>query len=138
MKIIFIVIDGMPDDNVVDGQTPVERANAPCLHEIARQSVPVRMKTIYNGLPVCSIVANLGLLSYDPYKYYPDGRSYFELRARHDGAIGENDLILRCNTISVNDEDDITDFMAGQIPDELAARGSSCSAGVLQPNSLSY
>lgn len=121
MKVVFIILDGLPDDNVVAGKTPVECADAPCLHEIARQSHPVVVKTIYHGLPVGSIVANLGLLGYDPYKYFPDGRSYFELRARYDGHIGQNDLILRCNTISVDVEDDIADFTAGQIPDDLAA-----------------
>jgi 2,3-bisphosphoglycerate-independent phosphoglycerate mutase len=69
---------------------------------------------------VGSVVANLGLLGYDPHKYFPDGRSYFELLARYDGPIGERDLILRCNTISVDAQDKIADFTAGQIPDRLA------------------
>ncbi|MBN1851629.1 MAG: hypothetical protein JW829_02865 [Pirellulales bacterium] len=120
MKLIIFIMDGMPDDNVISGETPVEYAKADCLHNIARQSHPIVVKTIYNGLPVGSIVANLGLLGYDPYKYFPAGRSYFELRARYDGPIGENDLILRCNTISLNGNDEIADFTAGQIPDEVA------------------
>lgn len=120
MKIIFIILDGLPDDNIIGGCTPVESAEAPYLHSIARLSHPIVVKTTYNGLPVGSIVANLGLLGYDPYKYFPAGRSYFELRARYNGLIGENDLILRCNTITINGEDEIADFTAGQIPDDVA------------------
>jgi 2,3-bisphosphoglycerate-independent phosphoglycerate mutase len=121
MKVVVVILDGLADDHVRDGKTPVESAKAPCLHGLAAQSHPVLLKTIYHGLPVGSIVANLGLLGYDPYQYFPDGRSYFELRARYKGEIGEHDLILRCNTISVDPSDDIADFTAGQIPDALAA-----------------
>jgi len=120
MKVVLIILDGLQDDNVIGGCTPVEHAKAETLHNIARQSMPVVVKTMFHGLPVGSIVANLGLLGYDPYKYFPDGRSFFELRARYDGPIGEDDLILRCNTISANENDDISDFTAGQIPDDLA------------------
>lgn len=134
MKVVVIILDGLPDDNVRDGQTPVEHAAAPCLHRVASQSHPLLVKTIYQGLPVGSIVANLGLLGYDPYTYFPDGRSYFELRARYKGEIGENDLILRCNTISVDANDDIADFTAGQIPDRLATEVVDRVGSQLPPN----
>lgn len=122
MKVVFIIPDGLQDDNIVSGQSPVEHAYAPCLHEIASKSQPVLLKTVYQGLPIGSIVANLGLLGYDPYKFFPGGRSYFELRAGYDGTIEENDLILRCNTISINEDDSIADFTAGQISNQLAIR----------------
>lgn len=121
MKIVFIIPDGLQDDNVVSGKTPVEYANAPYLHSIANKAEPLLLKTVYSGLPIGSIVANLGLLGYDPYRFFPCGRSYFELMARYTRDIGKNDLILRCNTISVNEEDIITDFTAGQISEGMAA-----------------
>jgi len=120
LKVVFIIPDGLQDDNVLSGQTPAEFANAPCLHSIAKKSQPFLIKTVYHGLPVGSIVANLGLLGYDPYKFFPSGRSYFELRACYSGIIRENDLILRCNTISISEDDLISDFTAGQISNHLA------------------
>ena len=120
MKYIYIIIDGLPDDNYLDGKTPVETASANNLHEISKKSTPLLVQTIYRYLPIGSIVANLGLLGYNPYTYFPHGRSYFELKAIYDGNILENDLIFRCNIISVDQRDNILDFTANQINDKLA------------------
>jgi len=122
-KIIFIVIDGLADDCLdSEGRTPVEAANGVVLHHISKLSEPVLIKTLYRFLPIGSIVANMGLLGYNPYEYFPFGRSFFELSAKRDPeSLSDSDLILRCNTISL-DKGIISDFTAGQVDDDLARK----------------
>jgi len=73
---------------------------------------------MYPGLPIGSIVANLGILGYNPLRYYPNGRASFEALAQ-DIYLEEDEIAFRCNLVSLNDGY-LKDFTAGNISDEQA------------------
>ncbi len=117
MKYLIIVGDGMGDLPVkeLDHQTPLEAARTPHLDEIVRRGRLGLMQTIFPNLPAGSIVANMGILGFDPYEYYPHGRASFEALAQGI-VLQPGDLAFRCNLISL-DGDRIKDFTAGMISD---------------------
>lgn len=97
-KIFIIVIpDGAADQLRVDGKSPLEIANTPFLDAITGLSCTGLMKTLYSDLPKDSVVAQLGLLGYDPYVYFPKGRSYFEVPDHVQ--VSEDDLVFRVNLV---------------------------------------
>jgi 2,3-bisphosphoglycerate-independent phosphoglycerate mutase len=119
MKYIIVIADGMADFPVesLDNKTPMEYAYAPNMNYLAKHGQIGLMKTIFEQLPVGSIVANLGILSYDPHAYHPHGRASFEALAQGI-SINSNDIAFRCNLISLSpDKKKITDFTAGNISD---------------------
>ncbi len=116
-KYLVIIGDGMGDRPVPDlgDRTPLEAARTPNFDRIAREGRVGLMQTIFPNLPIGSIVANMGILGFDPYEYYPYGRASFEALAK--GIILDpDDLAFRCNLISLNG-DRIKDFTAGMISD---------------------
>ena len=73
---------------------------------------------MFTGLPVGSIVANMGLLGYNPSRYYPNGRASFEAIAKKI-KLNINDICFRCNIVST-DKNILTDFTSNNISDEKA------------------
>lgn len=120
MKYIIIIGDGMGDLPVpaLDNHTPLEAAQTPYLDRIAKNGRTGLMQTVFPNLPVGSIVANMGILGFDPYEYFPHGRASFEALAKNI-TLHDNDLAFRCNLISLDGER-IRDFTAGLIPDQHA------------------
>ena len=119
MKRIVIVPDGMADEPVdeLSGKTPVEAANTPNMDIIAGDGVCGMARTFYEGLPKDSSIANMSIMGYDPRRYFC-GRS--PLEAINLGIeLGEGDMSLRCNLITVEDGR-IADFTAGHITDSEA------------------
>jgi 2,3-bisphosphoglycerate-independent phosphoglycerate mutase len=118
-KHVIIVIDGAADRPLekLGGKTPLEYAKIPSIDALAKSGKCGLMKTMLNGLPVGSIVANMGILGYNPMRYYPNGRASFEALAKGI-FLGENDIAFRCNIVSIR-EGILTDFTAGNISDEL-------------------
>ncbi len=99
----------------LDHRTPLEAAKTPNMDRIARMGRVGLMQTIFPNLPIGSIVANMGIMGFDPYEYYPHGRASFEALAK--GILLEpDDLAFRCNLISL-DGSKIKDFTAGMISD---------------------
>lgn len=94
---VVVIMDGASDHFRVEGRSPLEIAKTPYLDRITEQSSIGLMQTLYPDLPKDSVVAQLGLLGYDPYKYFPKGRSYFEVP--NGVQVGENDLVLRVNLV---------------------------------------
>lgn len=123
MKIVVVVLDGMADLPIPElgGLTPVEYAYAPHIHLLARRGLTGLVKTSFAGLPVESAVANMGILGYDPRVHYPSGRASFEALASGI-ALKENDLVFRCNLVSLDGDLRIRDFTAGLISDADALR----------------
>lgn len=124
MKYVMIIIDGVSDDPIkeLNNKTPLEVAFAPNIHYIATKGQIGRIQTAYEGFPVESMVCIMGLLGYNPVKYYPSGRASFEAMAQGIN-IGEKDLAFRCNIVSIDDEEKrITDFTAGLISDTNAKK----------------
>ncbi|MFQ5631972.1 MAG: phosphoglycerate mutase, partial [bacterium] len=84
MKYLIIDGDGMGDLPVPElhNRTPLEVAETPHLDTIVQKGRLGLMQTIFPNLPVGSIVANMGILGYDPYQFYPHGRASFEALAK--------------------------------------------------------
>ena len=126
MKYLVMLCDGMADYPIdsLDGKTPLEAADTPCMDKLAANSTVGLIKTVADGMKPGSDVANLSVLGYDPKIYYT-GRSPLEA-----GSIGidmkKTDVSLRCNLVTLTDEKNyedktIIDYCAGDISTEEAA-----------------
>jgi 2,3-bisphosphoglycerate-independent phosphoglycerate mutase len=79
------------------------------------------VKTVPDGYPPGSDVANLSILGYDPAEYYT-GRSPLEA-ASIGVTLGEDDLSLRCNLVNIAEEDGTAvmgDYSAGHVSTDEA------------------
>lgn len=124
MKRVLIILDGLGDEPIADlnGATPLEAAVAPNLHFIASRGRIGSIRTTFEGFPIESMVCIMGLLGYPPEEFYPAGRAGFEAMAKGI-PLHPDDLVLRCNTISVDREGQtITDFTGGLITDSAARK----------------
>ena len=121
-KYVIIILDGAADLPIPElgNKTPLEAAQIPNIDNLAKNGKTGLMRTMYPGLPVGSIVANMGILGYNPARYYPNGRASFEALAQ-DIFLDENDIAFRCNLVSIKD-DKLKDFTANNISDEEARR----------------
>ena len=120
MKYVIIIGDGMADIPLKElgWKTPLEYAKISNMNFLAKNGKTGLIQTIYQSLPIGSIVANLGILGYNPARFYPNGRASFEAYAQGI-FIGKNDIALRCNLISLKDNS-ISDFTSGMIKTEDA------------------
>lgn len=120
MKVVIVIADGAADhpQAALGGRTPLEHAFIPNMAWLTEHGTTGLVDAVFDDLPVGSIVAALGILGYDPYRHYPNGRASFEALA---GGIqlGEDDVAFRCNLISTRDGV-IEDFTAGLIDDATA------------------
>ena len=119
-KYVMIIPDGAADFKIeeLSGKTPLEYANIPSIDRLAKEGKNGILQTSFKGLPIGSIVANIGILGYNPLRYYPNGRASFEALAQ-EIYLDEGDIAFRCNLISIKD-DKIKDFTADWIPDDIA------------------
>lgn len=123
-KIFMLILDGVSDDPLpeLNWQTPLEVAVTPHIEYLAKMAKIGKIKTTYNGYPIESLVCIMGLLGYDPRKYYPCGRASFEALARGI-PLGENDLAFRCNIVRTDEKGEtISDFTANMISDTNAKK----------------
>ncbi len=123
MKYIILIGDGMADHpiDILDGKTPLEIAGTPNMDRLATEGTLGIFKSVPEGYPPGSDVANLSILGYDPSRYYT-GRSPLEA-ASIGVELGPEDVAFRCNLVSLsrNDgSDDIImhDYSAGHISTE--------------------
>lgn len=119
MKYIVIVPDGASDYPIesLGGKTPLEVADTPRMDALARDGILGRVRTVPSGFVPSSDVANLSLLGYEPERYY-SGRGPLEA-ANLGIAIGDNDLVFRCNLVTETDGI-LADYSAGHITDKEA------------------
>ena len=126
MKYVILQGDGMPDHKLFElgNKTPLEAADTPNLDYIAKRAETFGMaKTIPENLPPGSDVGNLAVLGYDPHVYYT-GRSPLEA-ASIGVELEPHDVTLRCNLVTIGDEDGNTimaDYSAGHISTEEASQ----------------
>jgi len=126
MKYVVIIGDGMADRPLkeLDGKTPLEVAFTPNMDKLAKEGIIGKVKTIPDGFPYGSDVANLSILGYDPRKYY-SGRA--PLEAVSMGVrLDNNDVAFRCNLVTLRYNKTATkaimeDYSAGHISSEEAA-----------------
>ncbi len=102
-KYVLIVPDGASDISRIGGKSPLQLARIPCMDLLARLSVTGLMQTLYSDLPKGSVVAQLGMLGYDPYKYYPHGRSSCEALAI-GVKLKEGDISFRANFVYMKND----------------------------------
>ncbi|MHA1679114.1 MAG: 2,3-bisphosphoglycerate-independent phosphoglycerate mutase [Promethearchaeota archaeon] len=122
MKYVIVLGDGVADMPIqsLNNKTPVEYAKTPILDNITKNGKTGLLKTSFNSLPVGSIVANLGILGFNPLRYYPNGRSSFEALAQ-DIFLENTDIVFRCNLVSFKNEI-ITDFTSKMIKNKDALK----------------
>lgn len=124
MKRVLLIIDGASDVPLpeLNGQTPLEAAFTPHLDWLARRAFLGRLATAHEGFPVESLICIMGILGYDPTRYYPSGRASFEALAR-GVPLREGDMAFRCNIVRVSSDGTVLeDFTAGMISDAHARR----------------
>ena len=99
------------------GKTPLQKARIPNMDYIARHGRTGLARTVPEGMPPGSDVANMSIIGYDPQRYYT-GRAPLEA-ASMGVPLGKDDVAFRCNLITVNDNI-IVDYSAGHITSEEA------------------
>lgn len=118
MKYIILVGDGMGDHPIaaLDGHTPLEKANTPAMDFLAANGELFLARTIPQGYPPGSDVANLSLLGYLPQACY-SGRAPLEA-ASMGVALADDEIACRCNLVTIEESDGrikMLDYSAGHI-----------------------
>src|SRR5262245_22007637 len=117
MKYAIIIPDGCADEpqEVLGGKTPLPAAHTPNMDRVARAGVVGLSNNVPDTLTPASDVATLSLFGYDPLLVYT-GRAPLEAAAMGI-ALGPNDWAIRCNLVTVANEE-MRDFTAGHIGNE--------------------
>ena len=118
MKVIILLGDGMSDEPCAElqGKTPLQAAKTPNMDRLAQHGRVGLAKTVPDGLPPGSDVANLSVFGYDPRTCYT-GRS--PLEAISMGVpLGPDDVAFRMNLVTLRPHGGrlyMEDFSAGHI-----------------------
>lgn len=124
MKYVVLLGDGMADypTEKLGGKTPLQCAFTPFMDQIAAEGTMGLVDTIPAGLTPGSDVATLSVLGYDPRENYT-GRGPLEA-ASMGIHLGPNDVVYRCNLVTIGDMDSpnafMDDFTSGHITSEEA------------------
>ena len=122
MKYVILLGDGMADypTEKLGGKTPLQCAFTPFMDQIAAEGTLGLVDTIPKGLNPGSDVATLSVLGYDPRETYT-GRGPLEAASMGIN-LGTNDIVYRCNLVSIGKKDSpdafMDDFTAGHISSE--------------------
>lgn len=100
---VLIIPDGAGDVARVEGLSPLAAAHLEHTDFVAREGVCGLMQTLYDDLPRSSIVAQLGMLGWDPRHYFPHGRASCELLALDSIAVHPGDLCFRASLVRMED-----------------------------------
>lgn len=120
MKYIVVLADGMADEPIEElgGVTPVVAAHTPVLDAICALSATGLADTIPQGFHPGSEIANMNILGYHPKDYF-QGRGVLEAASLGIDT-GPDDLVMRCNLVSLED-DVLINHSAGHISTPEAA-----------------
>lgn len=124
-KYVVAVPDGMADEPIekLGGRTPLGVARKPKMDSLARQGVVGMVRTVPQGMPPGSDVANLTLFGYAPEHCYT-GRAPLEA-ASLGVRLGPDDLAFRCNLVRLDKRDGrrvMADYSGGGIASDWAGR----------------
>lgn len=119
-KHVLIILDGAADLTKVNGKTPLQTASTPNIDFITRMGFTGLLKTLHKNLPKGSIVALLGILGFDPKKFYPHGRASCEAKAL-DIDLNKGDLAFRTNLACI-ENNILTSYNANYIKDVQASK----------------
>jgi 2,3-bisphosphoglycerate-independent phosphoglycerate mutase len=117
MKYAIVIPDGCADEpqDSLRGKTPLQAARTPNMDRIAQAGVVGLSNNVPASLTPASDVATLSLFGYDPLVVYT-GRAPLETAAMGI-KLGPDDWAIRCNLVTVEDEE-MRDFTAGHIGSE--------------------
>ena len=123
MKYVVLLGDGMSDYPLLEkgAKTPLQLSHIPFMDSLAQQGALGLVKTIPDGMPPGSDVANLSVMGYDPSRYY-SGRAPIEA-ASIGVMLSEHDVAFRCNLVTLSGEGAercMDDYSAGHIATEEA------------------
>lgn len=97
---VLIIPDGAGERRRLKAATPLEAARLPGMDFLAREGFCGRAVTLYPDLPRGSLVAHLGILGWNPYRYHPHGRASAELLALDPPVpLAGDDLVFRANLV---------------------------------------
>ena len=119
-KYILIILDGAGDLKKVNNKTPLELSKTPYLDNLVLNGYSGLMQTLYEDLPKGSIVSQMGILGFDPYKYYPNGRASCEALAL-GLKLGYKDIAFRAN-LALKNNNNLVSYNANYIKTEDAER----------------
>lgn len=124
MKYVILVGDGMGDlpIDALGGKTPLAYATTPAMDRVAREGEICLLRTVPEGYPPGSDVANLSLLGYRPSECY-SGRAPLEA-ASLGVDLACDELAFRCNLVTLRFEANgrvfMEDYSSGHIGSEEA------------------
>ncbi|MDH4331603.1 MAG: cofactor-independent phosphoglycerate mutase [Desulfobulbaceae bacterium] len=118
MKYIILVGDGMGDLPIAElgDKTPLAFAQTPAMDRVAREGELCLVRTVPDGFPPGSDVANLSLLGYLPHECY-SGRAPLEA-ASLGVSLAVDEIAFRCNLVTLRFEEDrvyMEDYSSGHI-----------------------
>ena len=119
-KLVVLLGDGMADLplDALQGRTPLQAAKKPHMDLLARQGRSGLARTVPDGFPPGSDVANLSVLGYAPAECYT-GRAPLEAAAMNVH-LGPDDIAFRCNFVTI-ENGLMKDYSAGHISNEEGA-----------------
>lgn len=94
---VVVIADGASDRLRINGKSPFALAHTPHLDTMTNLATTGLMQTLYADLPKDSIVAQMGILGYDPYQYLAGGRAALERPAQLE--VSARDLLFRANLV---------------------------------------
>jgi len=114
MKYIIVLGDGMADEPLAKygGKTPLQMAEKPVIDSLAKKGRTGLLKTVPEDMHPGSEIANMSVLGYDVHQVF-EGRGVLEA-ASIGVTLEENDLALRCNLLTLENEN-IKNHSAGHI-----------------------
>lgn len=118
MKYLILVGDGMGDYPIAElgGKTPLAAAATPTMDRLCAAGELFLTKTVPDGFPPGSDVANMSLMGYDPARYYT-GRAPLEAAAMNI-RLAPDEIAFRCNLVTLDEEGGratMRDFCSGHI-----------------------
>lgn len=123
MKLLFLIADGMGDWPVAElgGRTPLEAAETPAMDALATSCAAGLIRTVPQGMPPGSDVANMSLVGFDPAEHHT-GRGPIEAAAQ-GLKLDPGDLVWRLNLVNVTSPDadgTMLDYSSGHIDTDLS------------------